>query len=198
MVGDYHDAELVLEFASTVDVVTFDHEHVPESILRQLAAAGHSVQPGPDALQFAQDKLLMRERLAELGVPMPEWAAVRGEDEVQVFLDAHDGEAVLKTARGGYDGKGVRLIRDASESADWFRILDEDANGGALLIEERVDFRRELAQLVARRPSGQTALWPVVETVQKNGVCSEVFAPAPGAGERLAEVAASLATRIAD
>ncbi|MCU1481040.1 MAG: 5-(carboxyamino)imidazole ribonucleotide synthase [Subtercola sp.] len=198
MVGDYHDADTVAAFASTVDVVTFDHEHVPETILRQLVAAGHSVQPGPDALQFAQDKLRMREKLGELGIPMPDWAAVHDEDELQAFLDEHGGEAVLKTARGGYDGKGVRFIRDAAEGADWFRILDEDANGGALLVEERVDFRRELAQLIARRPSGDSALWPVVETVQRGGVCSEVFAPAPGASIRLAETAASIATRIAD
>ncbi|MEF2977742.1 5-(carboxyamino)imidazole ribonucleotide synthase [Subtercola sp. YIM 133946] len=198
MVGDYRDPETVAAFASGVDVVTFDHEHVPEAILRQLVASGHSVQPGPDALQFAQDKLRMRQKLGELGIPMPDWAAVHDEDEVQAFIDDHDGEAVLKTARGGYDGKGVRLIRDAAEAADWLRILDEDANGGALLIEERVDFRRELAQLVARRPSGEVALWPVVETVQRGGVCSEVFAPAPGASIRLADMAAQIATRVAD
>ena len=122
-VGDYHDTDTVLEFASTVDVVTFDHEHVPESILRQLVAAGHSVHPGPDALQFAQDKIRMRERLGDLGIAIPEWAAVRDESELQTFLDAHAGEAVLKTARGGYDGKGVRLIHTAAEAADWFRIL---------------------------------------------------------------------------
>src|ERR1700712_957229 len=104
----------------------------------------------------------MREKLGELGVPMPDWAPVHDEDELQAFLDDHDGEAVLKTSRGGYDGKGVRLVRDAAEGADWFRILNEDGNGGALLVEERVEFRRELAQLIARRPSGDSALWPVV------------------------------------
>ncbi|TQL54668.1 5-(carboxyamino)imidazole ribonucleotide synthase [Subtercola boreus] len=196
-VGDYRDAETVLRFAETVDVVTFDHEHVPEQILRQLVAAGHSVQPGPDALRFAQDKLQMRRRLGELGVPMPDWAEVQNEDELAAFIADHGGEAVIKTARGGYDGKGVRLVRDAAEAADWFTALSEDGRGGSLLAEERVDFRRELAQLVARRPSGQTALWPVVETVQRRGVCSEVFAPAPGTSARVAELAASIATLIA-
>ncbi|WP_199176611.1 5-(carboxyamino)imidazole ribonucleotide synthase [Subtercola sp. Z020] len=196
-VGDYRDAETVLRFAETVDVVTFDHEHVPESILRQLVAAGHSVQPGPDALRFAQDKLDMRRRLGELGVPMPDWAEVRSEQELEAFLTDHGGEAVVKTARGGYDGKGVRLVSDAAEAADWFTALSEDGRGGALLVEERVDFSRELAQLVARRPSGDTALWPVVETVQRRGVCSEVFAPAPGVSARVAEAAASIATLIA-
>ncbi|WP_253258852.1 5-(carboxyamino)imidazole ribonucleotide synthase [Subtercola boreus] len=195
-VGDYRDAATVLRFAESVDVVTFDHEHVPEQILRQLVAAGHSVQPGPDALRFAQDKLQMRRRLGELGVPMPDWAEVRSEDELAQFIADHGGEAVIKTARGGYDGKGVRLVADAAEAADWFTALSEDGRGGALLAEERVDFRRELAQLVARRPSGQTALWPVVETVQRRGVCSEVFAPAPGASARVVESAASIATLI--
>ncbi|RFA15232.1 5-(carboxyamino)imidazole ribonucleotide synthase [Subtercola boreus] len=196
-VGDYRDAATVLRFAETVDVVTFDHEHVPEQILRQLVAAGHSVQPGPDALRFAQDKLQMRRRLGELGVPMPDWAEVQNEEELAQFIADHGGEAVIKTARGGYDGKGVRLVTDAAEAADWFTALSEDGRGGALLAEERVDFRRELAQLVARRPSGQTALWPVVETVQRRGVCSEVFAPAPAASARVAELAASIATLIA-
>ncbi|CAN5125706.1 5-(carboxyamino)imidazole ribonucleotide synthase [soil metagenome] len=197
-VGDYHDAQTVLEFAKTVDVITFDHEHVPEDILRQLVAAGHDVHPGPHALHFAQDKLAMRRRLAELGVPVPDWAEVQTEEQLAAFLDDHDGLAVLKTARGGYDGKGVRLIRDIGEATDWFRVLDEDGRGGSLLVEELVDFRRELAQLVARRPSGETRLWPVVETVQRGGVCSEVFAPAPGATTRLTGLAASIAVTIAD
>ncbi|GAA0999303.1 5-(carboxyamino)imidazole ribonucleotide synthase [Subtercola frigoramans] len=197
-VGDYRDLATVLEFAKTVDVITFDHEHVPEEILRELVSAGHSVHPGPDALRFAQDKLAMRRRLSELGVPVPDWAEVRSEDELAAFLEDHDGHAVLKTARGGYDGKGVRLIRDVGESTDWFRILDEDGRGGSLLVEELVDFRRELAQLVARRPSGETRLWPVVETVQRHGVCSEVFAPAPGTTSRLVDLAASIAVTIAE
>ncbi|RFA22616.1 5-(carboxyamino)imidazole ribonucleotide synthase [Subtercola boreus] len=197
VVGDYRDPRTVLAFAQTVDVVTFDHEHVPETILRQLVAAGHSVQPGPDALRFAQDKLAMRRRLGELGVPMPDWAEVSNEDELEAFLADHGGEAVIKTSRGGYDGKGVRLVTRAAEAADWFTALNEDGRGGALLAEERVEFRRELAQLIARRPSGGTALWPVVETVQRRGVCSEVFAPAPGINPRVWELAASIATRIA-
>ena len=197
-VGDYRDLATVLEFAKTVDVITFDHEHVPEEILRELVSAGHPVHPGPGALRFAQDKIAMRRRLSELGVPVPDWAEVRSEDELAAFLDDHDGRAVLKTARGGYDGKGVRLIRDVGESTDWFRILDEDGRGGSLLVEELVDFRRELAQLVARRPSGETRLWPVVETVQRHGVCSEVFAPAPGTTSRLVDLAASIAVTIAE
>ena len=197
-VGDYRDRDVVLAFADTVDVVTFDHEHVPQDILRELVARGVAVHPGPDALLYAQDKLLMRQRLSELGLPVPDWARVENAAELGVFLAAHNGRAVVKTARGGYDGKGVRLVTHEHEADDWFAALAEDGNDGALLVEELVEFRRGLAQLVARRPSGQIAVWPVVETVQQGGVCAEVIAPAPQSEGRLAQAAADIAVRIAE
>ena len=197
-VGDYRDLDTVLAFAETVDVITFDHEHVPPAILRELVSRGIPVHPGPDALLYAQDKIQMRAKLSELGLPVPEWAAVESADELAAFLADHGGRAVVKTARGGYDGKGVRVVSEASEADDWFLALAEDGRGGALLVEELVSFRRELAQLIARRPSGDSAVWPVVETVQRDGVCAEVIAPAPGAAGRTAEAAADIATRIAD
>jgi 5-(carboxyamino)imidazole ribonucleotide synthase len=197
-VGDYRDLDTVLAFAETVDVVTFDHEHVPQEILRTLVERGVAVHPGPDALLYAQDKLLMRRRLTELGLPVPDWARVETPDELESFLADHGGRAVVKTARGGYDGKGVRVVAHKHEADDWFQALAEDANGGALLVEELVDFRRELAQVVARRPSGDITAWPVVETVQKNGVCAEVIAPAPRSAGRLAGVAEQIARSVAD
>jgi 5-(carboxyamino)imidazole ribonucleotide synthase len=194
-VGDYRDLEAVRAFAADVDVVTFDHEHVPQEVLRALVAEGIVVHPGPDALQFAQDKLVMRARLAELGVPQPDWAAVRSIDELQAFLDEHGGAGVVKTPRGGYDGKGVRVVRAAGEAQDWLNALDD---GDALLVEELVPFVRELAQQVARRPSGEIVAYPVVETVQRDGVCAEVIAPAPAAGERLTAVARGIGESIAE
>ncbi|KQZ24476.1 5-(carboxyamino)imidazole ribonucleotide synthase [Microbacterium sp. Root553] len=194
-VGDYHDLDVVRAFVQDVDVVTFDHEHVPQDILRALVADGVAVHPGPDALQFAQDKLLMRARLAELGVPQPEWAPVRDAVELQAFLDDHGGRAVVKTPRGGYDGKGVRVVRSGSDAVDWFDAL---ADGDALLVEELVGFVRELAQQVARRPGGQIVAYPVVETVQRDGVCAEVLAPAPQASERLVQLAEEIGRSIAE
>jgi 5-(carboxyamino)imidazole ribonucleotide synthase len=196
-VGDYRDADTVLAFAREVDVVTFDHEHVPQDVLAALTGAGVAVHPGPDALRFAQDKLQMRARLEELGMPQPDWAAVADAAGLQQFIDAHGGRAVVKTPRGGYDGKGVRVVSSGAEAEDWFASLAEDARGGELLVEELVDFSRELAQQVARRPSGQLRTYPVVETVQRGGVCAEVVAPAPHAWERLAEVAAEIGEAIA-
>ncbi|MCC4907856.1 5-(carboxyamino)imidazole ribonucleotide synthase [Microbacterium sp. cx-59] len=197
-VGDYRDLDTVRAFAREVDVITFDHEHVPQDVLRALVSEGVAVRPGPDALQFAQDKLVMRARLAELGMPQPDWAAVTSAGELQVFLDAHGGRAVVKTPRGGYDGKGVRVVDAATEADDWFAALAEDGRGGALLVEELVEFTRELAQQVARRPSGEIVAYPVVETVQQGGVCAEVVAPAPRAGIRLAQVAERIGIAIAE
>ncbi|WP_127818956.1 5-(carboxyamino)imidazole ribonucleotide synthase [Microbacterium sp. CPCC 204701] len=197
-VGDYRDAGTVLAFARDVDVLTFDHEHVPQDVLAALVDAGVAVRPGPGALRFAQDKLLTRARLKELGMPQPDWAAVSNPDELQAFIDDHGGRAVVKTPRGGYDGKGVRVVSAGTEAEDWFAALAEDAHGGALLAEELVDFSRELAQQVARRPSGAVRAYPVVETVQRGGVCAEVIAPAPHAGERLQRVASTIGVGIAE
>lgn len=194
-VGDYRDLDTVRAFAKDVDVVTFDHEHVPQDVLRALVDEGISVHPGPDALQFAQDKLVMRARLAELGAPQPDWTAASDAVELQEFLDDHGGKAVVKTPRGGYDGKGVRVVRHAEDAADWFADL---ADGDALLVEELVSFTRELAQQIARRPSGQMRAYQIVETVQRDGVCAEVIAPAPGAGARLAQIAEGIGRQIAE
>ena len=197
-VGDYRDAATVLDFARDVDVITFDHEHVPQDVLAALVEAGVAVHPGPHALGIAQDKLVMRARMQELGMPQPDWAAVAGRGDLQQFLDAHGGRAVVKTPRGGYDGKGVRVVSAATDADDWFAALAEDGRGGELLAEELVDFTRELAQQVARRPSGQMRAYPVVETVQRGGVCAEVIAPAPHTAARLTDVAAQIGVAIAE
>ena len=172
-VGDEDDLDALRAFAAGCDVLTFDHEHVPTEHLRLLQADGVVVRPGPEALEHAQDKLVMRRRLTELGVPCPRWAEVRTEVDVAWFGAQVGWPVVLKTPRGGYDGKGVRLVEHPGDAADWL------AAGDPLLAEERVPFTRELAVLVARSPHGQAAVWPVVETLQIDGVCREVVAPAP-------------------
>ncbi len=190
--GDFRNVADVLRFGEGVDVITFDHEHVPQDVLAALVGAGISVRPGPDALIYAQNKLLMRERLGSLGLPVPDWARVENEDQLNAFLADHGGRGVVKTATGGYDGKGVRVVGAAAEAADWLTL------GHPLLVEELVHFRRELAQLVARRPSGDVACWPVVESVQRDGVCAEVFAPAPSSRGRLSDVAEEVARSVAE
>lgn len=194
-VGDYTHVQTVLDFAAGCDVITFDHEHVPAPVLEALLAAGVAVHPGPHALEFAQDKIRMRERLAELGVPVPGWTRALTSAHVDAFLTEWGGRAVAKTPRGGYDGKGVRVITSVAEISDW---LGDLAEGQSILLEEFVEFRRELSQMIARRPSGETALWPVVESIQTDGVCSEVIAPAPHSQGKIADMAGDIATTIAE
>lgn len=195
-VGDYTQLDQVREFANTVDVITFDHEHVPLIILQTLEAEGFSIQPSPKALGFAQNKLHMRKRLTELGLPMPDWAEIRSAQELDVFISEHGGVAILKTPIGGYDGKGVAVVRSSADAKNWLDNLSDF--GGSLLAEEKVDFVRELAQLTARRPSGELKAWPLAQTVQKDGVCSEVLAPAPGANQTTLEAAARIAETVAE
>ena len=194
---DLADLATVSAFAAECDVLTFEHEHVPGAILEKLVADGVPVRPGPAALGFAQDKLVMRKRLTELGLPCPRWAQVRTWDELAAFAESLDGAGVvLKTPRGGYDGKGVLLLPSFSDSPVAREWLDAAGPDG-LLAEEKVAFTRELAALIARSPSGQAAAWPVVESIQKDGICHEVIAPAPGLTEEQAGEATGVGLRIA-
>ncbi len=195
-VGDYNQLEVVREFAKTVDVITFDHEHVPIAVLEALEAEGVDVQPPSKALVFAQNKLQMRKRLGALGLPMPDWAEIQDAETLDVFIAGHGGVAILKTPIGGYDGKGVRVVRGSSDAADW--LSDLAKYGGSLLVEEKVDFVRELAQLSARRPNGEFLAWPLVQTIQENGVCSVVHAPAPNASAETMQATADIAKQVAE
>ena len=197
LVGAADDRDAVLAASRGAAVVTFDHEHVPDDVLAALLADGATVRPSPPALHHAQDKVAMRRALSGLGVPVPAWAEVADVDEVRRFADDHGGRVVLKTPRGGYDGKGVLMLGTASPEG-WDTARDWFARGsGALLAEEVVPFARELAVLVARSAMGQVAIWPVVQTLQVDGVCHEVVAPAPDLDEDLAGAAATTAARIA-
>ena len=196
MIGDYNQLEVVREFARTVDVITFDHEHVPLAVLRALEAEGANVQPPSKALAFAQNKLHMRQQLSELGLPMPAWAEIHDAASLDDFIAANGGVAILKTPIGGYDGKGVRVVRSSVDAKDWLENLE--SFGGSLLAEEKVDFVRELAQLSARTPGGEFKAWPLVETIQENGVCSVVLAPAPEASAETLNTTAEIAKRVAE
>ncbi|NUW30165.1 5-(carboxyamino)imidazole ribonucleotide synthase [Nonomuraea sp. SMC257] len=190
-IGDYRDLADLRDFAKGCDAITFDHEHVPTEHIRALAADGFTVHPGADALVHAQDKAVMRERLSAVGVPCPAWARVSGVEDVTRFAGEHGWPVVLKAVRGGYDGRGVWVCRSADEAAEAF------ATGVPLMAEAFVPFERELAVLVARSPHGQGVSYPVVETVQQDGICVEVLAPAPGLDPERAAQAQNIALRIA-
>ncbi|MEU4772335.1 5-(carboxyamino)imidazole ribonucleotide synthase [Micromonospora sp. NPDC023644] len=193
--GDHTDLAALRTFAKACDVVTFDHEHVPTEHIRTLAAEGVKLFPPADALLHAQDKRAMRERLGELGAPNPAWRPVAEPADLVAFGDDTGWPVVLKAARGGYDGRGVWLVDDAAQAEELATTLL--AGGTRLIVEERVPLRRELAVQVARSPFGQVAAYPVVETVQRDGICVEVLAPAPDLPEELAVAAQQLAIDLA-
>ncbi|MGW0505223.1 5-(carboxyamino)imidazole ribonucleotide synthase [Micromonospora sp. NPDC003241] len=193
--GDHTDLAALRTFAKSCDVVTFDHEHVPTEHIRTLTAEGVKLFPPADALVHAQDKQVMRERLGGLGAPNPAWRPVTTPADVVDFGDEVGWPVMLKAARGGYDGRGVWPVADATVADDLVRILLD--GGTKLIVEERVALRRELAVQVARSPFGQVAVYPVVETVQRDGICVEVLAPAPDLAEELAVSAQQLAIDLA-
>jgi 5-(carboxyamino)imidazole ribonucleotide synthase len=193
-VGDYRDPATVKAFAAEADVVTFDHEHVPTALLRELEAAGVAVRPGPDALVHAQDKAVMRQRLDTIDAPSPAHQVVATPADVADFAKRVGGfPIILKTTRGGYDGKGVWVIDGPDDAA----VAQAFGSGVPILAEEKVDFVRELSAIVARSPHGQAVAYPVVESVQQDGICVEVTAPAPGLDPDKAAQAQQTALRIA-
>jgi 5-(carboxyamino)imidazole ribonucleotide synthase len=200
-IGSYRSAEDVLAFGAGCDVVTFDHEHVPGDHLSALEGLT-AVRPGGPVLRFAQDKGAMRDRLSaldslkDLRVRCPRYRRVGSLKEIAEFASAGAGggagpvasagagwPVVLKATSGGYDGKGVWICDNEDAAAD---VL---GHGLSLIAEEYVPFDRELAVLVARSPAGQGAVYPVVQTVQEDGICREVIAPAPGLDPRVAMAA---------
>lgn len=194
-IGTHTDLEALRRFAKGCEVLTFDHEHVPAEHLHALVAEDVTVHPGPDALIYAQDKLKMRVKLRELDVPVPPFTEVTEVAQVLRFGAEHGWPCVLKAVRGGYDGRGVWML-NTPQSAE--RTVPELlAAGTPLMVEQCVPMRRELAALIARSPFGQGAAWPVVQTVQSDGICVEVLAPAPDLSEALAQQAQELALRIA-
>jgi 5-(carboxyamino)imidazole ribonucleotide synthase len=189
-VGSHRSLPDIAAFAAECDVITFDHEHVPGAVLAELEASGVLVRPGSGALRYTQDKLAMREKLQALGLPVPRFAPVAAVADVVGFARG-SWPVVLKAVSGGYDGKGVWVV-DSAEAAG-----EVIAHGVPLMAEEFVPFTRELAAQVARSPSGQGAAYPVVQTVQVDGICREVIAPAPGLREDVALEAEALALRVA-
>jgi 5-(carboxyamino)imidazole ribonucleotide synthase len=184
-IGSADDEAVVRRFAAGCDVVTFDHELVPPSLVRDLAR-DHTVRPGPQALLAAQDKAHQRTRFAELGLRVPAFT-VGDMAQAAEFAERRGWPVVVKAPRGGYDGRGVAVASSSDElSAAWKAV-------GAMvpfLVEEQLPLDREIAVLLARRPSGDIALWPVVDTIQRDGVLVELRVPT--------EVDAQLATAATD
>lgn len=189
-VGDPRDLAAVLALIEGADVLTFEHEHIPAAVLEACAPLV-AIEPPAAVLLHAQDKLAMRERLTAMGVPCPRWARVETRADLEAFGAAVGWPLVVKTPRGGYDGHGVKAVHQARDADPW---LGE----GPLLAEEMVPFTREVAALLARRPSGEIRSWPVASTVQEDGVCSAVTAPAVGIRPATADLARRIGEDIAE
>jgi len=193
--GSHQSYDDLVALAKQCDVITFDHEQVPHELLVAMEAAGHAVRPGAGALRYAQDKSYARRVLGDAGFAVPVHAGAKLADRQTIsdFGDAHGWPIIVKAPLGGYDGRGVFELAgiDAFESIPWG---DPDA---PVLLEERVAIARELAVIVARRPSGDRVTYPVVETVQRHGICHELVFPARIPATTAAS-ATSLAESIAD
>jgi 5-(carboxyamino)imidazole ribonucleotide synthase len=195
IIGSKDDPRTVLAFAQSCDVVTFDHELLTPDVMEVLKNCGKPVYPSPEAVIYAQDKIFMRRALTDLGIPCPRWSQVDSKADAKTFAREVGFPFILKTSRGGYDGKGVWFVNDESEINAIFE--NELPAGSHWLAEEKVNFVRELAVQVARSPSDQCVAYPVVQTTQRNGICAEVIAPAPDLDPKIAVMAAEIALRIA-
>lgn len=195
-IGRHDDRDAVLVAAVGVDVVTFDHEHVPPAILAELQSRGIAVRPDPAALAHAQDKITLRRALADIGIPQPAWSVVETPSDVSVFAHQTGWPVVMKTSRGGYDGRGVWIVNDQVEATELLATTPLVPEA-AWLVEEFVPFTQELAAQVARSPHGQAVAYPVVQTTQVDGICVEVIAPAPNLSDADAAEAQRLALTIA-
>lgn len=196
VLGRHDDIGALRLLAAGAGVITFDHEHVPPEHLRALEAEGVAVRPGPSALVHAQDKIAMREALDRAGLPSPQWRHLASVDDVEDAGESLGWPLVLKVSRGGYDGRGVWVVGDAAAARAVMSETDL-VPGARWLAEERVGFTRELAAQVARSPHGQAVAYPVVRTVQVDGMCSEVVAPCPDLADEHALEAQRIALEIA-
>lgn len=195
VLGDYTNLDDLRRVTEGAHAVTFDHEHVPNQHLETLIAEGINVQPRPAALVNAQDKLVMRQRLAELGAPVPAFAAIDSVEDATAFWNTVDGAVCLKARRGGYDGKGVWFPDTLEELTEL--VSELLAAGTPLMGEHKVTLVRELSAMVARTPSGEVKGWPVVESIQKDGICWFAIAPASDLSPELKEQAENVAITIA-
>ena len=196
VLGKHTDLQDLRTLAQMSDVITFDHEHVPQVLLRALQDDGCNLQPSAASLSFAQDKVLMRQKLDELGIAQPKFHVIDSVEQALEFCQTYGFPCVLKLSRGGYDGRGVWVCHS---EGDIQKVLAQDfQHEFEWLVEEYVDFTRELAGQVARSPQGQMVSYPIVESRQVDGMCSMVVAPAPNLSDSFSSLAQQLALRIAD
>jgi 5-(carboxyamino)imidazole ribonucleotide synthase len=196
VLGEANDEKALRQLAREVDVITFDHELVDLELLETLESEGVVLRPGPRALRFAVDKAYQRQAFFEAGIAIPRFLVVRSSSDERLsdFLDELDTAPVIKTARGGYDGRGVAF---AENREDAYKLIDEMSASGEVVVEERLALRSEVAQIIARSVDGSLSFYPVVTTLQRDGMCVEVRYPSD-LNEALMNEARHLSERVAN
>ena len=186
VLGDFRDLSAVLSFAEDCDVITFEHELVPQSVIKGLEQAGIKVYPRSESFIYSQNKLEMRKKINNLGLPNPVFQEYSGgETNIKFPL-------IAKLPMGGYDGRGVFLINSMSELDELYK------SNGTLLLEEKLPFDFEISVMVARSPHNQAATWPATLTVQNDGICTMTITPVPNLSTELAQAVQSAALKIAE
>ncbi len=196
LVGDYRDEAALAQFAGKVDVATFDFENVPAESAEWLAARV-PVFPSPRALAVAQDRLAEKTLFRELGIPVPEFAAVSDRAGLDAALAAVGTPCILKTRRLGYDGKGQFRIRSLADADAAWEALGAQAGKVGLIVEAFVPFERELSVVAVRGRDGEFRTWPLTWNWHVDGVLSASLAPAR-VEPALADTAIAHARRLAE
>jgi len=196
VVGDYRDEATLAEFASRVDVATFDFENVPAESAQWLSER-IPVFPSPGALATAQDRLAEKTLFRTLGIPVPEFEAVASREELDAAIATIGAPAILKTRRLGYDGKGQFRIRTPDDADAAWAALGAQAPKVGLILEAFVPFDRELSVVAVRGRDGEFRAWPLTENWHVDGVLSASLAPAR-VSQALADTAYAHARRVAD
>ncbi|MFK3649328.1 5-(carboxyamino)imidazole ribonucleotide synthase [Lysobacter enzymogenes] len=196
VVGDYTDQAALDEFASKIDVATFDFENVPAESARWLAER-RPVFPSPRALAVAQDRLAEKTLFRELDIPVPDFAAIDSRAGLDAALAAIGTPCILKTRRLGYDGKGQFRIKTPADADAAWAALGAQADTVGLILEGFVRFERELSVVAVRGRDGEFRAWPLTENWHVDGVLSASLAPA-SADAALAATAIAHARKLAD
>jgi 5-(carboxyamino)imidazole ribonucleotide synthase len=174
LTGAYDDPYELLKLASLADVITFEFENVPAQAISILESAGAAVAPGGRALAIAQDRLAEKTFLNEAGAPTVGFAEVNQPSDIVAALERLGQPLLLKSRRGGYDGKGQAWVRLASEAQAAFAAIGAQP----AIVETPADFRRELSVIAARGRSGEIALYPLGENHHADGILRRTVAPA--------------------
>lgn len=200
--GAFDDFGRLREFCRGVDVVTYEFENVPVAAVEHCAEFA-PVFPPPAALATAQDRLAEKSLFSRLGIPTPKFAAIASRSELEAAIGAIGAPGVLKTCRGGYDGRGQFVLRAADDACAAWSALEgaiaassSSSAAAPLILEQFVPFDRELSILALRDHRGDCAFYPLVENVHRAGILRESRAPAPGVDAALQNHAEDYARRV--